>query len=257
MCSPVNRAVCLRVCTIVILMAIVTPRAYTQSTTCSTRVTPTLADATTAIANDAFARAEALLEAARPQDRACVELVFAHLAVAGWNAARAAAAHAGSPQSLTRPRLIVSELILLSKQGSLRYEIEYSRSLIAAAMAAAQDEREEMRVHLEQARWAHALIPNASSATGWPLPIDEAEGELWLEVDRFADAAAAYRRAAVAGRARAHAGLARSAAALGDTQTACESYRQWLMASTAGSAEQRQDAEHYIKQNCRSNDRRE
>lgn len=230
-------------------MALAQTPALAQPSTCDSVTATTLTTAREAIAEDGFARAETLLAAAHQQQPTCVRLTVAHLAVAGWNAARAAAAKAGSPDSLATPRRLLDQLRTLSQQGSRRLEIEYGRSLLAAAMAAAQDEREEMRVHLAQARWAHELIHTVAAEDLWPLPIDEAEGELWFEVDRFADAVAAFRRAVTGGRRRAHFGLARSAAALGDAQTACDSYRAWLSARNTP-VEPRQTAERYIKERC-------
>ena len=60
---------------------------------------------------------------------------------------------------------------------------------------------------------------------GWPLPIDEVEGELWFEVDRYVEARDAYERA-VKGAASPNAlvGLARAADKLGDRVAACSAY---------------------------------
>ena len=60
----------------------------------------------------------------------------------------------------------------------------------------------------------------------WPLPIDELEGELWFEVDRFTESRDAYERADQARGRRPNAwiGLARATDRLGDTVTACRAY---------------------------------
>ncbi len=64
----------------------------------------------------------------------------------------------------------------------------------------------------------------------WPLQIDELDGELWFEVERFTESRDAYQRAAKQrGTPNAWIGLARAADKLGDTVTACRAY------TTAGS----------------------
>jgi predicted Zn-dependent protease len=85
---------------------------------------------------------------------------------------------------------------------------------------------------------AHARdLSNTMAITGapaqWPLPIDELEGELWLEVDRFADAREAYTLATrLKPTANAWIGLARANVRLNDVIGACAAYTQ--AASTAG-----------------------
>jgi len=59
----------------------------------------------------------------------------------------------------------------------------------------------------------------------WPLPIDELEGELWLEVDRYPEARDAFERATnTRPSPNAWIGLARASDKLGDTVTACRAY---------------------------------
>ena len=106
-------------------------------------------------------------------------------------------------------------------------------------MAAAQDERGEMELHLTQARDLSDRLELVKQPAVWPLAIDEAEGELWLEVDRYAEAVKAYRRAAARpGAVSALLGLARSAARAGDHALACDSYRRWLQHAPADAASQ-------------------
>ena len=67
----------------------------------------------------------------------------------------------------------------------------------------------------------------------WPVPIDELEGELWLEVDRYTEARDAYLRATkLKPTANAWVGLARASDRLGDLVGACAAYTQ--ASSTAG-----------------------
>src|SRR5688500_19557960 len=65
----------------------------------------------------------------------------------------------------------------------------------------------------------------AGAAPQSPLPIDELEGELWLEVDRYTEARDAYDRA-VKARPTPNAliGLARASDKLGDVVGACAAY---------------------------------
>jgi len=61
----------------------------------------------------------------------------------------------------------------------------------------------------------------------WPLPIDELEGELWLEVDRYPESRDAYARATrLKPSANAWVGLARANDKLGDVVGACAAYTQ-------------------------------
>ena len=161
------------------------------------------------------------------------------LAKEGWTAARAAAVKGGSPDSLAPARRAVAELEKPLSGTALRLQREYARSLISAAMAAAQDERGEMELHLTQARDLSDRLELVKQPAVWPLAIDEAEGELWLEVDRYAEAVKAYRRAAARpGAVSALLGLARSAARTGDHALACDSYRRWLQHAPADAASQ-------------------
>jgi tetratricopeptide (TPR) repeat protein len=68
----------------------------------------------------------------------------------------------------------------------------------------------------------------------WPLSWNLAAGELWFEVDRYEDAAAAYDRAGRADASpRALVGLARSLARLDRLEEACTAYRRATDAAKA------------------------
>ena len=61
----------------------------------------------------------------------------------------------------------------------------YAEIAIRAAVSAAQEERDEMALLLEHAREpVGPMSLGGGTPAEWPLPIDELEGELWLEVDR-------------------------------------------------------------------------
>ena len=148
------------------------------------------------------------------------------VAMAGWLAARALAPRGGAIDQLGPVNARLKELDQMPNITA-----RYAEIAIRAAVSAAQEERDEMQLLLTHARDLSNQLGMAGTPAEWPLPIDELEGELWLEVDRFDEARAFYQRA-VDKRPTPNAwiGLARSADKLGDKVTACLAY------SKAGSA---------------------
>jgi hypothetical protein len=215
-------------CGLLTLMQVVSPPPAQEQ--CAPTVRDAIPAAAALMAAGATADAERALGVAHQADSQCVAVQLAHLATAGWNAARAAAARGGIPETLVLPRRVIADLEKLSERPLYRLENAYSRSILAAAMAAAQEERDEMRVHLEQAAWLRVRVDPVSVVGLWPLPLNEAEGELWLEVDDVPAAVVAFRRAVSIRRSDvALLGLARSAARQGDHAAACAAYREWLV----------------------------
>jgi tetratricopeptide (TPR) repeat protein len=104
-----------------------------------------------------------------------------------------------------------------SRRGrSTRTEVRHLA--VRAAMAAAQEERDEMAVILARARSVDDLLVQAGLGADPIVALPELEGDLWLQVSRFADAVDAYRRAVAQPgpkRPRAWLGLARAYARLG------------------------------------------
>jgi hypothetical protein len=153
---------------------------------------------------------------AKPVSDADVQRV----AMAGWLAARALAAKGGAIDQLGPVNEKLKELDHMSNMSA-----RYAEIAIRAAVSAAQEERDEMALFLTHARDLSNTMALAGTPGEWPLPIDELEGELWLEVDRFSEARDAYERAT-----RTHPtpnawiGLARASDKLGDTATACRAY---------------------------------
>ena len=89
----------------------------------------------------------------------------------------------------------------------------------------------------------------AGEVAEWPLPIDELEGELWLEVDRYTEAREAYQRAVDAGGGpSALAGLARVSRRMNDERSACDAYRRAASAAAGVLAE---EARAYLENTCR------
>lgn len=140
--------------------------------------------------------------------------------MAGWLAARALAPKGGAIDLLGPVNARLKELDQMPNMSA-----RYAEIAIRAAVSAAQEERDEMALLLTHARDLSNQMGLAGAPAEWPLPIDELEGELWLEVDRFTEARDAYERAT---RTRptpnAWIGLGRAAAKLGDTVTACRAY---------------------------------
>ena len=79
--------------------------------------------------------------------------------------------------------------------GPPRSTAAYVVALLRAAAAAAQDERDEMRVWLEEARAISTRLALIAAAPAVPIGIDLAEGELWHGVDDYELAEAAFTRA--------------------------------------------------------------
>ena len=142
------------------------------------------------------------------------------VALAGWRAARALAPKGGAIDQLGPVNVRLKELDQMPNIAA-----RYAEIAIRAAVSAAQEERDEMQLLLTHARDLSNQMGMAGTPAEWPLAIDELEGELWLEVDRFEEARAAYQQA-VNKRPTPNAwiGLARSADKLGDTVTACLAY---------------------------------
>lgn len=142
------------------------------------------------------------------------------IAMEGWRAARAIAPKGGAVELLGPVNLRLRELDDISGMPA-----RYAETALRAAVSAAQEEREELALLLEHARSLSELMALAGPPAEWPLPIDELEGELWFEVDRFTEARDAYDRATKAKPSpNAWIGLARASDKLGDLVTACRAY---------------------------------
>jgi hypothetical protein len=142
------------------------------------------------------------------------------IAMAGWMAARALAPKGGAVELLGPVNTRLRELDALPNTSA-----RYAEVAIRAAVSAAQEEREEMALFLDHARDLSKQMALAGAPALWPVPIDELEGELWLEVDRFTEARDAYERATKStGSPNAWIGLARASDRLGDTIGACAAY---------------------------------
>ncbi len=112
------------------------------------------------------------------------------IAMEGWAAARSLAPKGGAVELLGPVNLHLKALDAFADTSA-----RYAEIAIRAAVSAAQEERDELALLLAHARDLSNQMALDRRAGEWPLPIDELEGELWFEVDRFAEARDAYERA--------------------------------------------------------------
>jgi hypothetical protein len=150
------------------------------------------------------------------------------LARDGWTAARTAAVTGGSAESLALARRVAAEIEKTTQGTVWHLQGEYARALIAAAIAAAQNEHGELDLQLLHARDLSDRLKTSAYPARWPLPITDAEGELYLSVHRYTDAARAYRRG-------------------GNAEAACDAYQRAAKVMTGAPLE---EARQYLK-SCR------
>jgi tetratricopeptide (TPR) repeat protein len=119
----------------------------------------------------------------------------------------------GTPARLAAARGAAGHLEQLSKASGTLNRSEVRRSAVLAAMAGAQEEREEMTLLLTHARFLDAQLRGVGVPEETVLPLDELAGDLWLLVHRYADALEHYRAATAAHPRRTRAWLGRARAA--------------------------------------------
>jgi hypothetical protein len=190
-------------------------------------------EATDLVAEASVRAAEFDLPAAAEQLRAavsqgCTSAEVAALYVRGLVDAREAFRQGGPPESLIPVRRAIAalEAIAQSRPGPAAI----ARLVLHAAAAAAQSERDEMRLYLESAIRMETL-QRAASQVGAPLvTAAEMAGDLWLQVHRYEEARQSYADAArqVGSTPRVLAGLARAAVRLNDAAAACANYGMLL-----------------------------
>jgi hypothetical protein len=171
------------------------------------------------------------LQRAAVEHGACHEVGLGALAVDGWVEARRLALIGGAPDALARMHDTLARIAAVRAVRPattlLAQMAAYADAVLRAAVAAAQDERDEMQVYLAHARTLADSLALAGITRPWPLPVDAVAGELWLEVDRFADARDAFARVADAGlAARVALGAGRALEQLKDGTAACVAYRR-------------------------------
>jgi hypothetical protein len=160
----------------------------------------------------------------------CPSVEVARVYGRGLLDARAAFLEGGSPESLVPVRKAIAALEALGGQHPGSAEI--ARLALQAAAAAAQSERDEMRLYLDSAIQMESLQV-AAGEPGAPLvSATELAGDLWLQVHRYDDARRAYVTAMdrFGLKMRLVAGVGRANARLGETSAACSAYLQLLKA---------------------------
>jgi hypothetical protein len=191
-----------------------------QTGQCGATANAALSDAAVRASRFDLASAAARVVAIPDCDLARVAEVY----VRGLIDARAAAKEGGTPESLMPVRRAIGVLELLGR--TRRGPAEIARLVLQAAAAAAQSEREEMRLYLESAVQMEALQAAAGEAGAPVVSAAEMAGALWLQVHRYEEARAAYLQ--IDSRQSTPSqllGLARAEAGLGRTSEACSRYR--------------------------------
>lgn len=184
----------------------------------------------------------------------CRDAEIAAVYLRGLDAAIDAYSQGGSPESLAPVRDAVASLEV--RGASLPGPAQIARFVLLAAAAAAQSEREEMALLLDQALRLEALQRAAGQPGAPVIAALEAAGDLWLQVHRYEDARAAYRRAEqeLGARPRVTLGLARVEARLKDVGAACLRYRaliDWWGTRTGEPAPLREARAFVREQPCR------
>jgi hypothetical protein len=205
-----------------------------------------------------FEPARAETELARHGRDGCdVELALIYLR--GLTAARAAYATGGDPASLAP---VQAAIAAVGERAALGELAEIVGLVLRAASAAAQSERDEMSVMLAQALQVERGR-GARGLGGAPLvSAHEMAGELWLQVHRYDEAAAAFRtaRAYAGDTPRIAIGLARALARQNQTGAACVEYRRLAGQSRAlrpAMAGELAEADEYLRRPaCRESPRR-
>jgi hypothetical protein len=108
--------------------------------------------------------------------------------------ARAAFAKGGSPESLAPVREAIAALDAIARGRPGAAEI--ARLTLHAAAAAAQSERDEMTVYIEQAIRMELLQREAGQPGPPGVSALEVAGDLWLQLYGYEEARRAYLRAA-------------------------------------------------------------
>ena len=167
----------------------------------------------------------------------------------GLLAARAAYAQGGSPESLEPVREAIAAL---EARGAAAAGAQIARFVLLAAAAAAQSERDEMALMIDQAMRLEAVQLAAGQPGAPAVTAHEIAGDLWFQVHRYEDARRAYMIAAerVGRTARVTLGLARTAARLADMPGACLEYRALVNGRTAAPGEppELREARAFIEQ---------
>ncbi|MGE0813571.1 MAG: hypothetical protein AB7O28_25295 [Vicinamibacterales bacterium] len=196
----------------------------TQGAPCAPEALALADRAAALVARGDDAEADRVLRAGYAEAAGCADVVLAAWSWQGWLAARRAEPAGGRPEDLAPAADAAARLAAL---GGATSPAAYAAAVVRAAEAAAQDEREEMALWLDHAHEISRRLALGAAAPRWPLPIDSAEGVLWLAVDDYEEALAAFERAVTdGGTPVAWLGLARAMDGLGRHGEACAALRR-------------------------------
>ncbi len=202
---------------------------------CEAATEPLARAARLADSGDATAAAD-LLRAQYDAAPRCVALTIAAWSLRGWNEALAAGDRGGADEAVARVTPALDTLAATGAGAVL--DAGYAGALLRAAIASAQDERDEMAVWIEHARDYSRRLATNGVAPRWPLPMDVAEGELWHAVDDFELSERAFTRATASpatATALAWRGLARARDRRANKAGACAGYRRAVELAAPGS----------------------
>jgi hypothetical protein len=196
--------------------------------------------------------AAALLKTAADEGDTNAQVAMVY--VRGLADAREAARRGGSPESLAPITQAIGWLGIVS--GGRPGPAEIARLTLHAAAAAAQSERDEMRLYLESAVRMET-VQRAAGMPGAPLvSAAEIAGDLWLQVHRYDEARRAYEDAAdrFGSSLRTAAGRARAARGMNDTAAACLASLALLEAwgARAGQPAEIVEARAYVAAGCQA-----
>jgi hypothetical protein len=173
---------------------------------------------------------------------ACDDEAIAMWYLRGLAAAREAYRDGGSPESLAPVKDAIAALA--ARGAGLPGQAQIAQLVLLAASAAAQSERDEMAVFLDEALRIEGLQIAAHQPGAPMIAAHEVAGDLWLQVHRFEDARRTYQDASelLGSTSRITLGLARTAARLQEP-SACGQYRALIQAWGARTGEPPEIAE--------------
>jgi len=206
------------------MLVLVLTTALLQAAPCSEQALAALGDAAARMQEFDERGSIARLERA---PGTCGDVAVAMSYLKGLAAARNAYRDGGSAESLAPVKEAIDAL---GRYGADQPGLaQIARLVLLAAAAAAQSERDEMAVFLDEALRQES-IQMAARQPGAPIiTAHQAAGDLWLQVHRFEEARRAYQKASeqLGSMPPIILGLARTAARLNDP-SACTHYRRLL-----------------------------
>jgi hypothetical protein len=183
----------------------------------------------------------------RAAQAACAEAESAAIYIRGLLAARAADAQFGSAASLEPLKQAISSL---ESNASQNPSARAMAAVLRAAIPAAQHERPEMALRIEEMLRHESLQIEAKQPALPVLTAHEAAGYFWLQLHLYVEADRAFNAAAQAIGPTPYVLLGQARTAAGrQNPTACEHYRRLISwwGSRPGSPAEMTEAREYVK----------